>query len=223
MTTPFSGIPDPGFPRWSRRSLQRRALSESLQRVRRAVRQYSQDLGRHSKDLGRYSRDLWQRGKRNPRVLTLIGGAVALTLVGAYTLNASGVGPSLCPVPRQASSPNSKPQKAGRFAVLMDPVAHPVAGSELEIYYDVCGLPSGTPYLGRVELIEQRTGGKKGSAKPKSLAFTFQDKADGLGTRRREEFELGSAVPGAYTVELSVVDSQGRERKKLQKIRLKPR
>jgi hypothetical protein len=223
MTTPFSGIPDPGFPRWSRRGLQRRALGEAFQRVRREARRYSQDLGRHSKNLGRYSRELWQRGKRNPRALALIGGALTLTLVGAYTLNASGVGPSLCPVPRQASSPNSKPQKAARFAVLMDPVAHPVAGSELEIYYDVCGLPSGTPYLGRIEMIQQRTGGKKGSAKPKPLAFTFQDKADGLGTRRREEFELGSTAPGFYTVELSVVDSQGRERKKLQKIRLKPR
>jgi hypothetical protein len=222
MTQPFSGIPDPGSPRWSRRSLRQGALGDALQRARREARRYSQDLGRYSQDLGRYSKDLWQRGKRNPRMLALIGGAVTLTLVGAYTLNASGVGPSLCPVPRQLSSANSQPQKAARFAVLMDPVAHPVAESELEIYYDVCGLPAGTPYLGRVQL-QQRTAGKKSSAKPKPLIFTFQDKADGLGTRRREEFELGSTAPGAYTVELAVVDSQGRERKTLQKIRLKPR
>jgi hypothetical protein len=221
MTQPFSGIPDPGFPRWSRRGLQRRAVRESLQRVGRAARQYSQDLGRHSKNLGRYSKDLWQRGKRNPRMLGLIGGAVTLTLAGAYTLSASGVGPSLCPVPRQANSAKPKPQKM-RFALLMDPVNHAAAGSELEIYYDVCGLPEGTPYRGRVQLVQQRTG-KKGSAKPKPVTFTFKDKADGLGTRRREEIELGSTAPGAYTIELSVVDSQGRERKRLQKIRLKPR
>jgi hypothetical protein len=55
------------------------------------------------------------------------------------------------------------------------------------------------------------------------VVFTFQDKADGLATRRREEFELGSTVAGAYTIELSVIDNQGRERKRLQKIRLKPR
>ena len=220
MTTPFSGIPDPGFPRWSRRSLQRGAAREALQRAGRAARRYSQDLGRYSKDLGRHSKDLWQRGKRNPRTLALIGGAVTLTLVGAYTLNASGAGPSLCPVPRQASS-DSKP-KTMRFALLMDPIPHPAAGSELEIYYDVCGLASGTPYRGRVQLIQQRSGGKKRSAKPKPLVFTFQDKADGLGTRRREEFELDSAAAGAYTIELTVVDNKGRERKRLQKIRLKP-
>ena len=221
MTTPFSGIPDPGFPRWSRRTLQRGAAREVLQRAQRAARRYSQDLGRHSRDLGRYSKDLWQRGKRNPRTLALIGGAFTLTLVGAYTLSASGVGPSLCPVPRQTSSAKSKPQKM-RFALLMDPIPAPAAGSELEIYYDVCGLQSGTPYHGRIQLMQQRTS-KKGSAKPKPVVFTFQDKADGLGTRRREEFELGSAVPGAYTIELSVVDNQGRERKRLQKIQLKPR
>ena len=107
MTQPFSGIPDPGSPRWSRRSLRQGALGDALQRARREARRYSQDLGRYSKDLGRYSKDLWQRGKRNPRMLALIGGAVTLTLVSAYTLNASGVGPSLCPVPRQLSSANS--------------------------------------------------------------------------------------------------------------------
>ena len=223
MTTPFSGVPDPGFPRWSRRSLHRGAARETLQRAGRAARRCSQNLGRYTKDLGRHSKDLWQRGKRNPRTLALVGGAVALTLVGAYTLNASGVGPSLCPVPPQTSSPNAKPQKPMRFSVLMDPIAHPAAGSELEIYYDVCGLPSGTPYRGRVQLIQQRSGGKKRSAKPKPVVFTFQDKADGLGTRRREEFELGSVPAGAYTIQLSVADNKGRERTRLQKIRLKPR
>ena len=209
MTTPFSGIPDPGLPRWSRRSLQRGAVGQALEGAKRAVRRHSQNL--------------WQRGKRNPRQLALAGGAVTLTLVGAYTLSASGVGPSLCPIPRETSSPNSKPQKTARFALLMDPVPHPAAGSELEIYYDVCGLRSGTPYRGRVQLIQQRTAAKKGAAKPKPLVFSFQDKADGVATRRREEVELGSMVPGTYTVELSVVDNQGRERKRLQKIRLKPR
>ena len=72
-------------------------------------------------------------------------------------------------------------------------------------------------------MVQQRTGGKKASAKPKPVVFTFKDTADGLATRRREEFELGPTVPGAYTLELSVVDNQGRERKRLQKIRLKPR
>lgn len=222
MTTPFSGIPDPGFPRWSRRSFQRSSWRDTLHRTRREAQRYSENVVRYSKDLGRHSKELWRRGQRNPRTLALIGGAVTLTLAGAYTLSASGVGPSLCPVPRQASAAKPNPKKGPRFALLMDPVAHPAVGSELEIYYDVCGLQFGTPYRGRVQLLPQRTGGKK-AAKPKPVVFTFKDTADGLATRRREEFELGPIGAGAYTIELSVVDDQGRERKRLQKIRLKPR
>jgi hypothetical protein len=104
----------------------------------------------------------------------------------------------------------------------VDRVPPPVAaGSELEIHYDVCGLSSGTPYRGRVRLSRQQAGGKKKSAKPKPLVVTFQDQVDGPATRRSQQFNLGSTKPGQYTLELSVVDNQGRERKRLQKILIK--
>jgi hypothetical protein len=103
----------------------------------------------------------------------------------------------------------------------MDPVPQATAGSELEINYDVCGLPSGTPYRGRVQLTRQTTTKKKGSPKPKPLVVTFKDKVDGVATRRSQELGLGAAKPGAYTLELTVVDSRGRERKKVQKITIK--
>jgi hypothetical protein len=169
----------------------------------------------------RYWEELWRRGKRHPRTFALIGGAVTLTLAGAYTLSASGVGRSLCPPAGEASSSGSKGQKTPRFVLLMDSVPHAAAGSKLDIYYDVCGLPSGTPYRGRVRLVQQQPGSKKGSAKPKPPTTTFQDKVDGLATRRRQQLELGSAKPGVYNVELSVVDNQGRERKRVQKVRVK--
>jgi hypothetical protein len=103
----------------------------------------------------------------------------------------------------------------------MDPVPHPAVGSELEIHYDVCGLPSGTPYRGRVRLSKQQTSRKKGSAKPKPLVVTFQDEVDGLATRRHQQLDLGSTRPGAYTLELSITDNQGRQRKRLQKVVVK--
>jgi hypothetical protein len=104
----------------------------------------------------------------------------------------------------------------------MDPVPHPAAGSEVEIHYDVCGLRSGTPYRGRVRLSPQQPArGKKKSAKPKPLIVTFQDEVDGLATRRSQQLDLGSTRPGTYTLELTVVDNQGRERKRLQKVLVK--
>jgi hypothetical protein len=217
MSQPFSGIPGPGIPRPTRRRFQPGLVQEAMNGALRGV----QEALRGAR---RYCENLWLRRKRNPRVFALIGGAVALTLVGAYALSASGVGRSLCPPAGEASSSNSKTKKSRqtpRFLLLMDPVPHPAAGSELEIHYDVCGLPSGTPYRGRVLLSQQRKGGKKGSAKPKPLVVTFQDQVDGLATRRRQQVDLGSTRPGAYTLELSVVDNQGRERKRLQKVLIK--
>jgi hypothetical protein len=84
-------------------------------------------------------------------------------------------------------------------------------------------LPSGTPYLGRVRLAQQRAGGKKKSAKPKPLVVSFKDRVDGVATRRQQELDLASTKPGAYTLELSVADNRGRERKRVQKVLIKAR
>ena len=161
--------------------------------------------------------DLWRQGQRRPRTVGVVAGAVALTLVGAYALNASGR--SLCPPVSKGKTP--------KFHVLMDAVPHAAAGSEVEISYDVCGLASGTPYSGRVRLIQQqqqRTAGKKKkSAKPTPLVVSFKDRVDGPATRRQQELKLGSTKPGGYTLELTVTDSKGRERKKVQKVVVKRR
>jgi hypothetical protein len=227
MSQPFSGMPDPGSPRPIRRRFQPGVVQEALRAAQRGAQDGLRTALRGAQDglrrAQRYSENLWRGGKRNPRIFALVGGAVALTLVGAYALNASGAGRSLCPPASKGSSVDSKAQKGRKtpsFLLLMEPVPHPAAGSELEIHYDVCGLPSGTPYRGRVRLTQQQTGKKK-SAKPKPLIVTFQGKADGLATRRSQELKLGSTRPGTYTLELSVVDNQGRERKKLQKVRVK--
>jgi hypothetical protein len=224
MSQPFSGIPDPGSPRPTRRRFQPSVVQEAMWAALRVAQEALRRAQEALRGAPRYCENLWLRGKRNPRAFALVGGAVALTLVGAYALSASGAGRSMCPPVGQASSSDSKAQKgrkAPRFLLLMDPVSHLAAGSELEIDYDVCGLASGTPYRGRVRLSQQRAGGKKGSAKPKPLVVTFQDKVDGVATRRRQQLDLGSTRPGAYTLELSIVDSQGRERKRLQKILVK--
>jgi hypothetical protein len=154
----------------------------------------------------RYGEDLWRGAKRNPRTAGVMAGAVGLTLVGAFALSASGAGRSLCPP--------ASDRKAPQFVVLMDPVSPVAAGAEVEIHYDVCGLPSGTPYRGRVRLAPV----KKGSAKPKPLVVSFKDQADGVATRRQQELDLGSTRPGAYTLELSIADGKGRERTKVQKV-----
>jgi hypothetical protein len=50
------------------------------------------------------------------------------------------------------------------------------------------------------------------------MVVSFKDRADGMATRRHEQLELGSTKPGAYTLELSIADKRGRERKRVQKV-----
>jgi hypothetical protein len=233
MSNPFSGIPDPEQPRPIRRPSQPgpaqealRALQDTLraklpvaQAALRRAQRVAKDALWQARRVGkegvwraqRYGQDLWLRGKRRPRTVGLIGGAIALTLVGAYALNASGAERSLCP------------PKASKFLLLMDRVPHVAAGSAVEIHYDVCGLPSGAAYRGRVQLTPQKATGKKKkkSAKPKPLVVSFKDQVDGVATRRHQQLDLGAMRPGAYTLELSIADKQGRERKRVQKILVK--
>ena len=238
MSDPFSGIPEQGTPRPIRRPSQPgvvkeafRALRETLrpllpaaQRTLRRARQAARDArwraqpvaSRAIRRVQRQGQDLWLRGKRNPRAVGAIAGAVALTLVGAIALSASGAGRSLCP-------PTSK-GKAPQFRLLMDRVPQLAAGSRAEIHYDVCGLASGSQYKARVRLQPQPAPGKKKkSAKPKAkpMVVSFTDRVDGVATRRHEELDLGSTKPGAYTLELSVTDKKGRVRKRVQKVVVK--
>jgi hypothetical protein len=222
MSNPFSGIPDPGTPPPMRRRLQPTPVREALRAMQdalRAARPKAQGALQRAewaakdalRQAQRYGEELWRRGKRNPRTAGVIGGAVALTLIGAFALSASGAGRSLCP---PASDRKTPP-----FLLLMDPVLQVRAGSEVEIHYDVCGLRSGTPYRGRVRLTQV----KKGSAKPKPLVVSFKDQVDGVATRRQQELDLASTRPGTYTLELSVADNRGRERTRVQKVLVKAR
>jgi hypothetical protein len=104
----------------------------------------------------------------------------------------------------------------------MDSLPQVAAGSAVEIHYDVCGLPSGTAYRGRVRLAQQWTGKRK-SAKTKPLVVSFNDQVDGVATRRYQELNLASTKPGTYTLELSVRDKKGRERKRVQRLLIQPK
>jgi hypothetical protein len=212
MSQPFSGIPDPGSSSPFRRRSPQRVMQENLREMWREARRHSEGAMRAAQ---RHCGDLWRKAKRHPRAFGLTGAAVAVTLVGAYALHASGR--SLCPPVGEAKAP--------RFLLLMDPVPHPTAGTEVTINYDVCGLKSGTPFRGRVRLTQALSPAKKGkkkpAAKPKVVVVNFQDETDGLADRRRQELQLGSAKPGSYTLELSVTDNLGRERKRLQKLVVK--
>lgn len=234
MSDPFSGTPDPGMPRPTRRRFEPGLIEQALRALRDTLRpallmtqhglrqawQLSGVVIQRTKRLWRsafqraqrYGTHVWLQRKGSPRTIGLIGAGVVLTLVGAYTLSATMDGRSMCP-PAAAG----KPQK---FLVLMDTVAHASAGADLDLRYDVCGLASGTPYRGKVRFAAQRSAGKK-RPRPIVQVVSFKDQVEGVATRRRQLLSLASTKAGTYTLELSVADNKGRERKRVQKVVVK--
>jgi hypothetical protein len=181
----------------------RRLRPYSRERFRRGKR-YAEAAWRRAR---RGGQELWLKAGRNPRMGAVAAGALVVTLAGAYALSATGSGRSLCPSTTEGTKPP--------FLLLMDPVPPAAAGGRIEVRYDICGLPSGIPYKGKIRL-QQKASGKKAAVKP--LVVKFQDKVAGPADRREHRLELGSAKPGAYSLELTVVDDQGRVRKKVQKL-----
>src|SRR5689334_9559958 len=220
MSQPFSRAPepaprpiDPGFSRPFKRRMQPHLVQETLRTLLRATRPVARKAQQ-------YGGNLWRRSTRHPRAIAAATGAIGVTLLGVYALNASaGPGHSLCPVSYAKAS-----GKRPAFILLMDSLPRATPGSELEIHYDVCGLPSGTPYSGHIQLSPtQRPAAKKKPALPaKPVAVSsFHDQANGVASRHREPLKLGTARPGTYSLELSITDNQGRERKRVQKVQVK--
>jgi serine/threonine protein kinase len=170
----------------------------------------------------RHCRDFWLKRQRNPRAAAITSAAILVVLMGAYAMSGPGSARSLCPSGSEVSATNdskSAQSTPAPFILLMDPVPQHVAGSELEVHYDVCGLPPGTPYRGRLRLSKQGDLLKKVFGdKSKPLVVAFQDRVDGPATRRHRNLDLDSTRPGSYTLELSVLDNRGRERKRLQTV-----
>src|SRR3954467_70307 len=107
MNQSLSNEPDSGIFRGARRRFQPDEVQLALQRMKRAAQRYGRNLWHHGGNL-------WRRGTRNPRALALVGAGIVVTLIGAYTVSASGVGLSLCPA-AQRSTPASKTQKKPDF------------------------------------------------------------------------------------------------------------
>lgn len=222
MSNPLSGIPDPETRRPVSRRFQPSPVREALGEMKdalhtrlRRLQPMFQRLKYRAKDAGRrtqrYVQDLWFRGKRNPRKFALPAGAAALALISAYAVSASMTSDSLCPSATQGKAP--------KFMLVMDSIPSASAGSRLDIQYEVCGLPSGTPYRGKIRLVQQqKTIAKKKSAAAKPLVMTFKDRSKGLASRGEQPVSLASTRPGAYTLQLIVADDKGRERKRSQKI-----
>jgi GWxTD domain-containing protein len=96
--------------------------------------------------------------------------------------------------------------------VHLSPLGSYVQGSSLELYYELHGLPVGTPYRARIEVrgrrgtsIFARIGRLFGGGRP-PVAFSFDGRTTARPTRAHQTVNLAPLGPGEYTLTLTVED-----------------
>ena len=117
-------------------------------------------------------------------------------------------------------------QPAPGDTVFFNPLRTFRVGEEMQLYYEVAGLPTGSDYSTQVAVKRGKGGGgflKKifgggGSA----LSVKFQEHAAAATTAVRRTLSLQKLQPGDYTLEVSVTDAQGRGDRRVERFEVVP-
>ncbi len=99
--------------------------------------------------------------------------------------------------------------------IFFNPLHRYRRSTEMEMYYEVYGVPTGAPMKTEVLVTRQGGGGFLGlfgSRKP-AIKLGFQDVSDGPMTRVRRSLALDRLNPGKYTMEVVVTDPNGSVRR----------
>ena len=147
--------------------------------------------------------------------------AIGMTAIAAYyTLHFVTMHRSRCPElnASTAATPLGDAAHPGRprgFSILADAVGTQPGGSDLDIYYDVCGLEEGTAFSTRVSVVKNESGLRRlfgSSVEP--IVVSYDETARGPATRRHRTLSFEAMPPGSYTMDIVVIDGSGRRREK---------
>jgi hypothetical protein len=85
-------------------------------------------------------------------------------------------------------------------------------GTEMEVYYEVYGLPSATEYQTQLVVEKQGSGGLFGLfGKSKPIRLSFSDRADGPATQVRRSIALDKLKAGRYELQLIITSPAGQK------------
>jgi hypothetical protein len=189
----------------------RRLLEDNAPRMRSAAAQASEVGGRAAVVLSRAMAYTRAHGRR---VGVMAGAGLAASIMTYYALHFAIKHRSRCPVAAEQAGGDSAgaTAKVRGFTVLVDGVGTRRQGSDIDVYYDVCGMPSGS-FKTRIAVVKQSSGLQRllgGSVAP--VVESYEETASTPAIRRHRTLSLGDMPPGTYSLAVVVTDAKGRRR-----------
>jgi hypothetical protein len=147
------------------------------------------------------------------RVAGVALAAVVLSVGTYYALHFAIMHRSRCPAGAVAGRNGDSAQSSGAsFSVLVDRVKPRWTGSSLDVYYDVCGVPTGD-FKTRVTVTREASGLQRllgGSVQP--LIAIWDETAGTPAIRRHRTLDFSGMPAGTYRLLVVVTDARGRRR-----------
>jgi hypothetical protein len=117
-------------------------------------------------------------------------------------------------------------QPAPGDTVFFNPLRAFRVGEEMQLYYEVAGLPTGGDYSTQVAVKKGKGGGgllrKIFGGGGSAISVKFQEHAGAPTTAVRRTLSLQKLQPGDYTLEVTVTDPQGRSDKRVERFQVVP-
>jgi hypothetical protein len=146
------------------------------------------------------------------RVTVTAFSVVALSTGTYYGLHFAIMHHSRCPTSAVAARPDGDSAQSGsaNFSVLVDRVKPRWTGSSLDVYYDVCSIPSGD-FKTRITVTREASGLQRllgGSVRP--IVAIWDETADKAAIRRHRTLNFSDMPAGTYRLLVVVTDAKGR-------------
>lgn len=199
----------------------RRLLNANAPRMRAAATRAANGAGHGVAEVGSVMRPrfasvaTWLRSRTRHFWAAVIGGAVGCWLtyaVGHYAFMQRSRCPKLSASSGDDSATSLAMARPRPFTVMTDPVGSLRHGSDLDVYYDVCGLSEGTIKT-RITVTRSESGLRRlfgDGVEP--VTVSNEDAVTGPAMRRHQSIEFGEMPAGTYALDIVVKDERGRVR-----------
>jgi hypothetical protein len=153
------------------------------------------------------------------RLAAGVSAALVVTVGSYYAIHFATKHRSRCPAANGTESfaDDSTASVATRphaFSVLLDGVESVRRGADVDVYYDVCGMPAGA-FTTRITITKETSGLQRLFGKAvEPIGVRYDETAASAAIRRHRSIDLGGRPAGSYTVGVVVTDEKGRRREK---------